>query len=361
MKLSRRILENIVSGVLTLDSASRVTWVNPAAARLLARPVSDMIGRDVRDVIEAGSPLRGLLDDALLSRQFANDLEFSHQPPGCVARRLRVSSLELETETGARSIAVLLRDISDVHALQQQVARAEKFLALSTLSSAIAHEIKNPLGALDLNVDLLAEELRADRPDPRHVAESLAVLKDEIRRLNSIVKHYLHFAHPSEVEPEPVDLGGVIHDVLALVRPQTARRSIQCSCSWPEGRPAVSGDRDRLKQLFLNLILNAIDAMPGGGELRVAAESLRDAGHPGGRLAVSIADTGSGIPRELLSRIFDPYFTTRMEGLGLGLAVVHRIVEDHGGSVVVESRQAMGSTFTVTLPLVRARRDEDAV
>jgi PAS domain S-box-containing protein len=360
MKLSRGILENIASGVLTLDAAGRVTWVNPAAARILGWQAPRAIGRDVRDLVEAESPLRRLLDDALSSRQFANDVEFSYQPAGSTARRLRVSSLDLETETAIRSTVVLLRDISDVHRLEQQVVRAEKFLALGTLSAAIAHEIKNPLGALDLNVDLLADELCSDQPDPGRQADLLAVLKEEIRRLNSIVKHYLSFAHPAEVESAPVDLGRVIRDVLKLVRPELERRAIRWSCSWPDGGPAVSGDRDRLQQLFLNLVLNAMEAMPGGGELRVAAEAGRDVGQTGARLVVSVADTGPGIPQELLSRIFDPYFTTRTEGLGLGLAVVHRIVEDHGGSVVVDSRLDLGTTFTVALPLLERRTEGDA-
>lgn len=366
MKLSRGILENIASGVVTLDPGGRVTWVNPAAERFLGNAAAEAVGRDVREIVEAGTPLRQLLDDALDLRRFANDREFSHEPAGTAPRRLRVSSLELETETGARSIVVLLRDISEVHRLEQQVTRAEKFAALGTLSSAITHEIKNPLSALDLNLHLLAEELEAERPDQAQIRDYLAILQDEIRRLNSIVDHFLHFARPSRLQPVAVDLGAVLDDVLALVRPEMKRRGIRPSWSWPPARPAVSGDGDKLQQVFLNLVLNAIQAMPGGGELRVTAQAVSN-DEPEAqrletpRLAVTVTDTGAGMPPEVLSRIFDPYFTTREEGLGLGLALVYRIVEDHGGSIVADSRVGVGTSVMVTLPLVdRARSEEPA-
>ncbi len=351
MTLSRGILQNIASGVLTLDAGGRVTWMNPAAERLLGSGAATAIGRDIREIVPEGTPLRRLLDEALELRQFANDREFSHEPAGSAPLRLRVSSLELESEAGGRSIVVLLRDISEIHRLEQQVSRAEKFAALGTLSSAIAHEIKNPLSALDLNLHLLAEELEAERPDRAQVSGYLAILRDEIRRLNGIVEHFLHFARPSRLQPVAVDLRAVLDDVLALVRPETRRRGIRPWFSWPRACPAVSGDAGKLQQVFLNLVLNAIQAMPGGGELGIRAEVL-DGGEPEARqLAVTVTDTGVGMPPEVLSRIFDPYFTTREEGLGLGLALVHRIVEDHGGSVVAESREGAGTSVTVVLPL----------
>lgn len=358
-KLGPEILHNLASGVLTLDPSGRVTWVNPAAERLLGTAAAEMVGRDVRDFALPGTPLRQLLDDALEQRRYANDREFSHQVPGREPRRLRVSSLELETETGSRNIVVLMRDISEVHHLLQQVIRAEKFAALGTLASAIAHEVKNPLSALDLHLRLLADELEAERPDRNAIRSYLGVLREEVRRLDGIVRHFLHFARPSRVVRVPLDLRSVVDDVLALVKPEIRRRRIAVTCSWPASCPMVCGDRDKLQQVFLNLVLNAIQAMPDGGALHVSAQVALPEASQVPHVAVTVADTGIGMPPDVLPRIFDPYFTTRKDGLGLGLAIVHRIVDDHGGSLAAESREGMGTSITVTLPTDGPRDGEE--
>ncbi len=224
--------------------------------------------------------------------------------------------------------------------IEEQLRRADRLSALGELSAGMAHEIRNPLGSIRGTAEILQEGI--DPADKRY--EFTRILIKEVDRLNRVVQDFLRFARPAPVERGRFDVNETLREILLLTRQQAVRNGVAAELQAGE-LPPVAGDREQLKQAFLNLVLNALQAMPGGGKLTVAT-ALRD-----GRAAITIADTGQGIPPENLERIFNPFFTTRQEGTGLGLAITHRIIQGHGGRIDVESRPGEGTTFTLLLPL----------
>lgn len=224
--------------------------------------------------------------------------------------------------------------------IEDQLRRADRLTALGELSAGMAHEIRNPLGSIRGTAEILQEGI--DPADPRF--EFTRILIKEVDRLNLVVQNFLQFARPAPVERGRFDLAEVVNEIFELTRQPRLKGGVAAEVRV-EGVPPVAGDREQLKQVFLNLILNALQAMPDGGRLTVSA-IVREA-----TVEIAVADTGQGIPPENLGKIFNPFFTTRREGTGLGLAITHRIVQGHGGQIGVSSRPGEGTTFTLSLPL----------
>jgi signal transduction histidine kinase len=204
----------------------------------------------------------------------------------------------------------------------------------------MAHEIRNPLGSIRGTAEILREGI--DPADRRY--EFAGILIKEVDRLNRVVQDFLDFARPAPVERGRVDINEALKELLVLTRQQTVKSGVRVELR-PGALPKVPGNREQLKQAFLNLLLNALQAMPAGGLLTITTTPLD------GEVQVRFADTGQGIPPESLEKIFNPFFTTRHEGTGLGLAITHRIVQGHGGRIEVVSRIGEGTTFTMVLPV----------
>ncbi|WP_027716186.1 nitrogen regulation protein NR(II) [Desulfuromonas sp. TF] len=224
--------------------------------------------------------------------------------------------------------------------IEEQLRRADRLAALGELSAGMAHEIRNPLGSIRGTAEILREGI--DPADRRH--EFAGILIKEVDRLNRVVQDFLDFARPAPVERGRVDINEALRELLVLTRQQTVKSGVRVEL-LPGDLPKVPGDREQLKQACLNLLLNALQAMPAGGLLTIATTPLD------GEVQVRFADTGQGIPPESLEKIFNPFFTTRQEGTGLGLAITHRIVQGHGGRIEVASRIGEGTTFTMVLPV----------
>lgn len=225
--------------------------------------------------------------------------------------------------------------------VEEQLRRADRLSALGELSAGMAHEIRNPLGSIRGTAEILQDGI--DPADKRY--EFTRILIKEVDRLNRVVQDFLDFARPSAVERGRVDVNETLVEVLTLTRQQTLKNKVRAELE-AAAVPAVSGDHEQLKQAFLNLVLNALQAMPEGGTLSVSTAATD------GQVQVRFADTGPGIPPESLEKIFNPFFTTRQEGTGLGLAITHRILQGHGGRIAVDSRAGEGAVFTLTLPAV---------
>jgi signal transduction histidine kinase len=204
----------------------------------------------------------------------------------------------------------------------------------------MAHEIRNPLGSIRGTAEILQDGI--DPADKRY--EFTRILIKEVDRLNRVVEDFLRFARPAPVERGRFDVNEALREVLTLTRQPALKNAVHTELA-AGAVPPLPGDREQLKQAFLNLVLNALQAMHEGGTLVIGTEM--DAG----QLRIRFADTGQGIPKENLERIFNPFFTTRQEGTGLGLAITHRIVQGHGGRIEVQSVLGEGTTFTVVLPL----------
>jgi signal transduction histidine kinase len=224
----------------------------------------------------------------------------------------------------------------------RRMSRADRLATIGELAAGAAHEIRNPLTAIRSSLQYL-EAKGGDEATRRLVGAAL----QETVRINEIVSALLSFSRPSETAAERYDLLETLAESLELVSFQARRQRVAARPEFPDGALTIEGDRSQLKQLFLNLFLNAIQAMPGGGELKV--EALRK---DGAKALVAVSDTGEGIAEENLDRIFDPFFTTKKSGTGLGLSICYNIVKSHGGEIEVRSRPGQGTTVLVSFPLV---------
>lgn len=222
---------------------------------------------------------------------------------------------------------------------------AEKLAAVGTLAAGLSHEIRNPLNAASLQLTLLERRVRRLAPEhASHLLEPLDLVQHEIRRLSQIVADFLQFARPREFTPVRVDLVAVVEAVLALLKAQADEASIRLDRDLV-GRPLIDGDSGLLQQALLNLVLNAIQATPRGGSVRISLSEIED------RVLLTVEDSGQGIPEALRGRIFEPFFTTKETGSGLGLPLVHSIVLQHAGVISIADSKLGGAALTLTLPL----------
>jgi two-component system, NtrC family, sensor histidine kinase HydH len=260
--------------------------------------------------------------------------------------------LELQAETLERSHRELKDQTRLLLEKEVQLRRADRLSALGQLSAGLAHEIRNPLGAIKGAVEILADDYPAGHPK----AEFYAILVKEVERLNEVLTNFLNFARPVTPRLAPVDIPIVLAQLEGLLSGQARSHQVEVFTSYHAGPSRVMADETLLKQAFLNIMLNAIEAMGGGGDLAISTRL------PGARagdrpdwIEVVFDDTGPGIAEGDLGRVFDPFFTTKKDGTGLGLAITHRIIENHHGTIRVASQRGKGTTFVVSLPLEGAR------
>ncbi|MBI3454279.1 MAG: PAS domain-containing protein [Candidatus Rokubacteria bacterium] len=344
--LMRNVLQSIPTGVLTLDPRGTVTSLNSAAERLLGVRASAVVGRPVDEVLRAAPEVGAWIRTALGGHGLVQESDLSLTGDGSRRMTLRLSASELRDES-ARSdgLVVLIRDITEVSRLELQLRRADKLAALGTLAAGVAHEVKNPLHALSLNLHLLAQELEAPQPSKPELKVYLDILRSEIQRIHRIVENFLRFAKPSIPEIKPLDLNALAERVLSLVAFEAADHGVTIETEFDPALDSVPADEGQLAQVVLNLVINGLQAMPSGGVLTLATRRQKEWAE------LTVRDSGGGIRPELLPQIFDPYFTTRPGGVGLGLAIAHRIIEGHSGTIDVESKAGEGTVIIVRLPL----------
>ncbi len=235
-------------------------------------------------------------------------------------------------------------DITDKKALTEKLIQAEKLAAVGQMSAHVAHEIRNPLTSVLLHSELLEDEIK-EHGDNKEAQELISVIRNEIDRLSQITEEYLSYARLPLPKKQLVDPAAEANSVVSMLMPELKRRNIEVEVKCSEKLPKIMIDRGQFKQLLINLIKNAEDAMPSGGSLEVALMGIKD------NFLLLVKDTGYGIPQELTRRIFDPYFTTKDNGTGLGLALVQYIAGAHDGWVDVESQKGTGSTFIFSIPI----------
>jgi signal transduction histidine kinase len=265
----------------------------------------------------------GFLTGFLTQREINQKLRYQK-----TAERLEESYSELKKQ------ADLILEI------EEQLRRADRLSALGELSAGMAHEIRNPLGSIRGTAEILQDGI--DPSDKRY--EFTRILIKEVDRLNKVVQDFLRFARPAPLARDRIDVNVILRELLSLTRQAALKNAVRAELSAGDA-PSVAGDGMQLRQAFLNIMLNALQAMPHGGELKISTAAVS------GGVAIHFIDTGPGIPPENLDRIFNPFFTTRQEGTGLGLAITHRIMQGHGGRVEVSSRVGEGTTFTIFLPM----------
>ena len=337
---SDNVVDHMPVGLVALDSSGKVASYNEAAETILGRSSSETIGKMAADVIP--TPIMDLtkeLDQGkrVIEREIDCPLDDGRTRP----LDLSVSMLEGEEEAFLGHV-ILFRDLTEVRELQREIDTSRRLASLGRLAAGIAHEIRNPLSSIKGFATYFRERYR-DVPEDQRTAN---IMIQEVDRLNRVIGQLLEFARPMAIQKKRADLQSLIRHSLKLVDKQAQAKEIQVETTLPPEVGPLSVDPDRLNQVFLNLFLNAIEAMDKGGTLSVTLS--KDTETPGVRITVT--DTGVGISENHLEHIFDPYFTTRQAGTGLGLAIVHKIIESHQGEVKVESEVGKGTTVTVLLP-----------
>ncbi|THJ25335.1 MAG: PAS domain-containing protein [Nitrospira sp. CG24E] len=348
--LARNILQSVPTGVLTITPSGLITAVNPTAETVLKRSAADLLGNSYESVFAEGETIRAVLEGALRHHQYVSQKDLPYESQDRTPHTIRVSTAEL-TGDDAEPDGVILQaqDVTDWLALEQRVRIADKLAALHTLSAGVAHELRNPLSAMDLNLHLLEEELGERASLPVQGARYLHVLNAECRRLSVILDNFMKFARPGSVGLHEVNISALIEHIMALMQFEAEERKIRLEQTMEEPLPSVLGDETAISQVLVNIVVNAFHAMPNGGLCRVAAEAR----HANGTrwLVVSVKDTGIGIKKEELARVFEPFYTTKSSGTGLGLAIAYRIMEDHGGTIQVSSTPGIGTTTMLTFPV----------
>lgn len=263
---------------------------------------------------------------------------------GDLSQELPVSGKD-EVGRLTRSFNEMIAKLRQNRELEDKVRESQYLSQLGRLSSGVAHEIRNPLNFIGLAVDHLDALTDGRTPEAaREKGQIIARIKEEIQRLNELVTNFITYGRPPELQRAPVRIPEIVESVLRMADGRMRDQRIRCRVDFREG-PQVMADPDMMRRAVLNIVVNAIDAMPNGGELHVSAGPREDGGY-----ALAIGDTGTGIAGEDREKIFEPYFTTKPSGLGLGLVLTRKIVEAHGGKIVVDSEPEKGTRIHVLLP-----------
>lgn len=347
--LARNILQSIPTGILSVNCSGVITAVNPTAEAVLKRPAADLLGHSYETAFPSGETIREALHEALRKHQHLSQKDVPYEGPDGRLQTIRVSTVELVGDD-RQPAGVLLQaqDVTEWLSLEQRVRVAEKLAALHTLSAGVAHELRNPLSAMDLNLHLLEQELREPAPVASRTAHYLEVLNAECRRLSAILDNFMKFARPSSVDTHEVDVHQVIDHIVALMQLEAQEHKIRLDYTVEKDLPPVLGDETQISQVLVNVIVNAFHAMADGGRCHLAATTCTTDGKRW--VDISVRDTGVGIPEEAMPRLFEPFYTTKPCGSGLGLAIAYRIMEDHGGLITVSSAAGNGTAVGLRFP-----------
>ncbi|MDO3379258.1 ATP-binding protein [Geoalkalibacter halelectricus] len=339
----RTILENIETGILTLDENHRVTSLNGAARQILGLGDTDgTLG--LLDCLGEWPELEAPLREALpldTSERWARYVKLERQGR-VMTLRLALVPLLAQSETKGRILTV--EDLTERVNMREHLERMERLASLGRLSAGIAHEIRNPLTGISIMLDDLHDRMLSNPADQTLIQRAL----QEMERLEGLVNELLTFATTAKSTLRPGPLAPVLRDILFLVEKQCERTNITLEQRIADNLPVFPLDSAKLKQAFLNLLTNAIAAMPDGGRLGVHAECRAD------QVQVVIEDSGEGIPEDRLPLIFEPFYTSKGEGTGLGLSITHNIISDHGGRIEVKSQPGQGTQFVLWFPVNKA-------
>ena len=345
-QFSENILESLNDGLAVLDRNGRVVRWNRQMEELHGIRHEEAVGRALGDLFDA--PVVDLLRQATDGAAYYKiPLASRHQPPRRLLVNVGTTPLR-DSHADVVGSIVIVEDISSRVQLEEQLQISEKMASIGLLAAGVAHEVNTPLTGISSFTQMLLEHASPDDP----TTAVLEKIERQTFRAAKIVNGLLNLARPAQVDSGPCDINTVINDVLSLLEHQFRNGSIQVRKELAPLPPVVQGIEHKLQQVFLNLFLNARDAMPKGGWLTIVTHQER------GAAVIEVADTGSGIPADQLSRIYDPFFTTKAigKGTGLGLSITYGIVHEHGGTISCESQVGQGTRFSIQLPLAEAGR-----
>ena len=341
-----QIMANLQDGLMLFTGDARVVLVSASVERFLGRPRGDLLGRTVKEIFSPDSVfglavLEGFrLRTAVMQREFES-------PNG---KRVQVSLDFIQQEEGGEQIGALLtmRDAESVRKIEDEIEMSRRLSASGRLTRGVAHEVKNPINAIVLHLQLLQSKLQQIDPDTRR---HMDIIGSEIHRLDRVVQILVDFTRPRDLHLEEADLRELLEGVATLAAPDAAQHSVEITRELPGDPIFVKVDTDFVKQAILNVVLNGVQAMPQGGTLAISARREDEV------VITEIRDQGGGIPHEIQDKIFELYFTTKKGGSGIGLAQTYQILQWHYGSVDFESLDGQGTIFRLRLPVAEARAE----
>ena len=337
---SDNVVENMPIGLIALDDQQRIAAFNHTAESVLEISFYDVIGKHAEKILPPEFCAE-LNCHELHDRFIEKEIDCTVSGEKKVPIEIGASLLEDENKTRLGHI-ILFKDITEVRALRREIETSRRLASVGRLAAGVAHEIRNPLSSIKGFATYFKERYRAVPEDQQNAD----IMIQEVNRLNRVVSQLLEFSRPVTVSPKLTSVKDFVGGSLKLIERQAQEKQIRVHIPNSDEIEDVFIDADRIKQVLLNLYLNAIEAMPSGGELRVDFSDDEE----GGVLEIQISDNGQGIENEDLPKIFDPYYTTKTSGTGLGLAIAYNIVEAMGGNIKVKSDRGLGTTFTIRLP-----------
>jgi PAS domain S-box-containing protein len=343
------IFQSIASGIMVTRVNDMITYINRAGERILGFSKGELIGKplSILSLREKQSVVQSFLD---------NPEDLDTRKEGWMRKKDGAEfpvgfSINNHLDNLGESIGkiVIFRDLTSIYKIQEEILRMDRLVSLGKLSSGIAHELRNPLAGIKTTAQALGEEMTEE--DPRR--EYLQRITKEIDRLNELLKTFFSFAKPQKLNLTPCHVRDIINEIIPFLIKEIADKGIRFEEKYDPHLPRIRADKTQMHQVFLNLFLNAIQAMPEGGDLKIGVSSFVSAGGDGPRqnfIKAIVSDTGKGIPPHMVDRIFDPFFTTKPKGIGLGLSIAYQIINKHGGTIKVESQWEKGTSFVITLP-----------
>jgi PAS domain S-box-containing protein len=343
------IIQSIGSGIIIAEMNDTITYINRAGERMLGYSKKELLGKpfSIFGLKEKQSVIPSFLNnpDDLDTRKegWMKKKDHTEFPVGFTIN----NHLSVRGEKIGK--IVVFRDLTNVYKIQEEILRMDRLVSLGKLASGIAHELRNPLAGIKTTAQALSEEMSGD--DSRR--EYLNRITKEIDRLNDLLKTFFSFAKPQNLNLVHCHIKDIINEIIPFLIKEIADKGIRFIETYHPQLPKIQVDKTQIHQVFLNLFLNAIQAMPNGGELKLEASPILSTSVEGFKqkfIKVVISDTGRGIPPHIVQKIFDPFFTTKPKGIGLGLSITYQIIKKHGGTVKVESQWEKGTSFIINLP-----------
>lgn len=341
-ELFETIFESMIEGIIVLDERFFIQYINKPANLMLQLKESNLIEKQFFNVLPTNHHLKFvesyLKDHKVITRKEINLRD-------SINRIVELSVYPLVKEGRISGNVIVLLDITERKEEQRKLHRAESLAALTTLAAGVAHEIKNPLGSLDIHAQLL-DRISDDLTEPKktEIKELLQVILDEIDRLNSIVKDFLFTVRPIRIEPKKIDIFELFESIIKLLKHDYEIKGVKLNLDGDHTIPHVKMDGRYLNQAFLNILKNSLEACSRGDKVNIYIRREDDT------LVITIQDTGKGISQENLEKIFEPYYTTKDFGTGLGLTIVYKIIKEHGGIITLDSVEGEGTTFEISIP-----------
>jgi PAS domain S-box-containing protein len=338
----KSIISSMTSGLITIDTDKKVTDLNDAAANLFNTIPDEAKGKYLYDLWHVEE-----IDDTLnkaLNGEVRNNKEvYMTDPKTDKQRCVGYTCSPLKNDRNEIIGAIInFKDITEVKEMTDRLRRMDRLATLGQFTASLAHEIKNPLAGIHAAADLLLEITPSDSRENKY----LNLMNEELERVNNLIQSMLNYSNPKPLNLRPIYIEDIIHNIIDLNNELLKRKNIDLKTDYAHDK-RVLVDRDQIKQIFLNLIINAIDALDDGGKIRLKTRLNSD----GDFLIISVSDNGLGISPEHQEKIFQPFFTKKSNGFGLGLPTVERIIHEHGGEISVESELGKGTTFHVSLPV----------